>query len=57
MLTQVSLEAWFRDDSGASAVEYSIVSGSMAVALLIAMPFITNGTDGIYGYIADLFDF
>ena len=56
MLTQLSFKWWFADDSGASAVEYSIVSGSMAVALVAAMPFITNGTDGIYGYIAAFFE-
>jgi Flp pilus assembly pilin Flp len=57
MLTLLSLKLWCANEDGASAVEYSIVSGSMAVAIAAAMPFITNGTDGIYGYIAGLFDF
>lgn len=56
MLTQFSFKAWLADECGASSVEYSIVSGSMAVALLAALPFITSGTGGIYGYITDLFE-
>jgi Flp pilus assembly pilin Flp len=56
MFKRRTFKALLSDQSGATAVEYSLVSGSMAIALVTAMPFITNGTDGIYGYIAELFD-
>ena len=44
------------DDAGATAIEYGLISGSMALALITAMPFISVGTSEIFGYITELFD-
>lgn len=55
MTCSTMLQRWLKDESGATAIEYTLISGAMAVAIVPAIGMIANGTDGIYGYIADLF--
>lgn len=51
-----TLQTLQSDESGATAIEYGLISGSMALALITAMPFVSVGTTEIFGYITELFD-
>jgi Flp pilus assembly pilin Flp len=48
---------WLRDQSGATAIEYTMISGAMAVALVPALASISSGVGGLYQVITDAFGY
>ena len=40
---EMNMRAFFSDESGATAIEYTLIMTLMAVGLLAAMPLITDG--------------
>jgi pilus assembly protein Flp/PilA len=36
------MSAFFKNESGATAIEYGLIAAAMAVCLLVAMPYITT---------------
>ncbi len=37
------MQKFLSNDSGATAIEYALIAALMAVGLLVAMPFLTDG--------------
>lgn len=48
-----SLYKFYRDDRGASAVEYGLVVGLIAVALIIVLTSLGGGLDNLFQQAAD----
>jgi Flp pilus assembly pilin Flp len=45
---------FFKDESGATAIEYTVIMTLMAIALLTAMPILTDGVLGNANKIANI---
>jgi Flp pilus assembly pilin Flp len=45
---------FFKDESGATAIEYTVIMMLMAIALLTAMPILTDGVLGNANKIANI---
>jgi pilus assembly protein Flp/PilA len=37
------MKRFFKDESGATAIEYGLIAAAMGTALIIGLPFITGG--------------
>jgi Flp pilus assembly pilin Flp len=46
-----------RADSGATAIEYSLIAGAMGLALILGMPYIKSGVYSGYVEVANAFSF
>lgn len=44
---------FLRDEEGASAVEYALIAGLIAVVLVVAIGYLTDGFDTVFGNIRD----
>ena len=51
--TLLTLYKFYRDDEGASAVEYGLVVGLSAVALIIVLGALGGGLEGLFQTAAD----
>jgi pilus assembly protein Flp/PilA len=51
------LKSWLTDESGATAIEYGLIAGGMALALVPAMASLGSGVINGYANIGSLFDF
>ena len=51
--TLLTLYKFYRDDEGASAVEYGLVVGLIAVALIIVLGALGGGLEGLFQTAAD----
>jgi pilus assembly protein Flp/PilA len=45
-----------KDESGATAIEYGLIAAIMAVALIAAFPFVTDGLSTSFGNIGDMLE-
>ncbi len=57
MAKMLKFKKWLHDESGVTAIEYSLISGAMAVVLVPALGSTSSGIAGLYQSITDLFDF
>ncbi len=46
------MRAFLKNENGATAIEYCLIGTAMAVALLAAMPFISNAVTGKFTNVA-----
>lgn len=53
MLQHIS--RFIKDEEGASAVEYGLIAGLIAVALVIVLGVLTDGFANVFDYIVDAF--
>lgn len=56
VFTREKLQAWLQNESGATAIEYSLISGAMALVLVPALTKLTTETGGLYTTIINAFD-
>ena len=48
-----NLTRFAKDESGATAIEYALIAAFMGGMLIIAMPFLANAIEGIFGRIGN----
>jgi pilus assembly protein Flp/PilA len=46
-----SVRRFWRDDSGATAIEYGLLSGLIAVACIVAFVIFGNSLVGLFGFV------
>ena len=46
------MRAFLKNEDGATAIEYAMIAAAMAVALVIAMPFITSSITSKFNNVA-----
>ncbi|GAB7537407.1 Flp family type IVb pilin [Burkholderia sp. 3C] len=46
------INRFLKEEDGVTAVEYGLIAGLMAVALVAGIGLLTNGLSGAFGYIA-----
>ena len=42
------MRAFLNNEEGATAIEFGMIAGAMAVALIVSMPFLVNGISDKY---------
>jgi Flp pilus assembly pilin Flp len=47
---------WMDDEGGATAIEYALIAGAMAIAIVPAMSSLAGGTGGLFQTVLGLFD-
>jgi Flp pilus assembly pilin Flp len=57
VLKKMKCKKWLADESGVTAIEYSLISGAMALVLVPALNNTSSGIAQLYTTITDLFDF
>jgi pilus assembly protein Flp/PilA len=45
------MNAFLKDESGATAIEYGLIAAAMGLALIIAMPFVTRAVMAQFTYL------
>jgi pilus assembly protein Flp/PilA len=45
------MNAFLKDESGATAIEYGLIAAAMGLALIIAMPFVTRAVIAQFTYL------
>lgn len=51
-----NIKEWVHDESGATAIEYSLIAGAMALAMVPALSAFSADVGGVYGKILGYFD-
>ncbi len=46
----------FENEDGATAVEYGLIAGAMAIALIPVLKVLSSDVDGLFGVVLELFD-
>ena len=47
------MRAFLKNENGATAIEYCLIGTAMAVALIVAMPFLANGISNRFNTLAN----
>jgi Flp pilus assembly pilin Flp len=50
------LRAWLKDESGATAIEYGLIAGAMALMLIPALSQLTGDSGQMFQNVLDIFD-
>jgi pilus assembly protein Flp/PilA len=48
---EIIMTKFFKDETGATAIEYGLIAAAMGLALITAMPFIANAITGKFSSI------
>ena len=50
---RIRLHGFLLDDKGATAIEYGLIAGLVALGILVAMTAFGNSMIGLFGYVED----
>ena len=55
MLKALIKHPFWKDESGATAIEYGLIAGAMGVCIISSFPFVVAGTKSNFTTVANLF--
>jgi Flp pilus assembly pilin Flp len=55
VLKALTKHPFFKDDSGATAIEYGLIAGAMGLCIITSYPFVVAGTKSNFTTVANLF--
>jgi pilus assembly protein Flp/PilA len=50
------MKKFFKDESGATAIEYGLIAAAMGLMLVISAPILSDAIDRIFGLLGDKLD-
>ena len=48
-----TVESFYRDDKGATAIEYGLIAGLIAVGIIVSMTAFGNSLSGMFNFVRD----
>jgi pilus assembly protein Flp/PilA len=50
---RIRIDGFLQDDNGATAIEYGLIAGMIALSLIVAMTAFGNSLSGLFNYVRD----